>query len=127
MRNTAGVDVRPTASSLQDTDATVPLTILFTTKAMLMNEEEFVHVTLGMVVCATMELPWVRYSTRSAHYTDERSLPLPPPMARLVAHIPALNLRTNPPCTTTIWLHFLHYLPTHSPLAQYLLCILYSK
>ena len=30
----------------------------------------------------------------------------------------------DPPCTTPTWLRFLRSLPTHGPLAQYILCIL---
>ena len=48
-------------------------------------------------------------------------------MARLATHTTAPNPRTTPPCTTILWLHFLHSLPTYSSLAEYLLCILYSK
>ena len=48
-------------------------------------------------------------------------------MARLAAHTAAPNPRTTPPYTTTTQLRSLHSLPTYSPLAQYLLCILYSK
>ena len=48
-------------------------------------------------------------------------------MARLATYATAPNLRTNPPCTTTTRLRFLHSLPTYSPLTQFLLCTLYSK
>ena len=48
-------------------------------------------------------------------------------MARLAAHTAAPNPRTTPPYTTTLRLHFLHSLPTYTPLAQFLLCTLYSK
>ncbi len=48
-------------------------------------------------------------------------------MARLAAHTTAPNPRTNPPCTTTTRLRFLHCLPPYIPLTQYILCILYSK